>query len=139
MKSLKRGLMWALVASFVLCASSAAAPPGYWLNLRGQWNPWVEASQDKEQIKLGETVHVEYQCFNATACRRDVTHWARFIGKSDGVVMPLQGSYDVTPDKVGEFTTTITAYKRFFDLNHSGGADGTRRSFTKTLKINVSE
>ncbi len=130
-------LVWLGVLAFwAFCARPAHG----WPLGRGGWRPTLIASIDKTTIKPGETVTVTYQCGNgATACRANVSHWAMIVGKSDGELIPLEGKYTVTPTEVGELVTNITAYKRAFDLNRSGGPDGRRRTETLWFKITVTK
>ncbi len=108
------------------------------------WRPTLTASIDKTTCRVGETVTVTYRAGDgATACRANVSRWAMFVGRSDGILLPTEGQYTVTPTEVGEIVTNITAYKRLFDFNHSGGddphagPDGKRRTVTKFFTIMV--
>jgi len=101
------------------------------------WRPTLTASVDKSVIHLGESFTVTYSTEYATSVQRDATHWGWVVGQSDGIILPLSGSYTLTPTEVGEFTTTIRAFRRNRDLNFDERADGGRRSATKRLAVQV--
>ncbi len=117
--------------TFLLPAIAPAGP------LR-PWRPTLKMSIDKPTLRLGETATVTYSAGGgATACRANVTHWAMFVGKSDGILLPTAGQYTITPEVEGEYVTNLTAYLRILDLNRSGGPDGRRRTVTLWIKIEV--
>jgi len=102
------------------------------------WRPSLSATIDKTQLHLGESATVTYSTENATSVQCHITHLARFFGESDGTVIPLSGTYTVTPTEVGTWVEHLRAFRRARDINGDGRADGSRRSVGVTFEIEVS-
>lgn len=101
------------------------------------WRPTLTATISATSIKLGETVGVTYTTEHATSCMRDWTQLRPFIGRSDGIVIPTQGSYTHYPSQVGTFATRIMATNRAANLNHNGKQEGWRRAVILEFEVEV--
>lgn len=101
------------------------------------WRPTLTATISSTSIRLGESVTVVYSTVNATGCLRDWMQLRPFIGRSDGIVIPVNGSYSHTPREVGTFTTRIMATRRLGNLNHNGKQEGLRRGVILEFEVEV--
>jgi hypothetical protein len=101
------------------------------------WRPALTATISSTSIWLGESIHVAYSTKNATGCLRDWTQLRPFIGRSDGIVIPTQGSYTHTPREVGTFTTRMMATRRLGNLNGNGREEGWRRAVILEFEVEV--
>jgi len=101
------------------------------------WRPTLHADLSASSIRVGESVTVTYSSEHATGAMRDWTQLRPFIGRSDGIVIPTQGSYSHTPTEVGTFTTRLTATRRAVNLNHNGKQEGWRRAVIIEFTVEV--
>lgn len=101
------------------------------------WKPTLTATISATSIRLGESVTVVYSTVNATGVMRDITQFRPFIGRCDGTLIPLQGSYTHTPAEVGTFHTNILAARRLLQLNGNGLPDGYRRAVILEFEVEV--
>ena len=104
---------------------------------RAPWRPTLTATISATSIRLGESITVTYSTEHATGCMRDWTQLRPFIGRSDGVVIPVQGSYTHYPSQVGTFTTRIMATNRAANLNRNGKQEGWRRAVILEFEVEV--
>jgi len=129
-----------VVLALLVAASSAVFGEPLTKQVRSPLRPWrptLTATISATSIKLGESVTVEYTTNHATSCMRDWTQLRPFIGRSDGIVIPTQGSYTHYPSQVGTFATRIMATNRAANLNHNGKQEGWRRAVILEFEVEV--
>jgi hypothetical protein len=101
------------------------------------WRPTLDASISAESITLGDSIEVVYSTKDATGAMRDWTQLRPFIGRSDGIVIPLNGRYSHTPTVPGVFETRLMATNRAANLNHNGKQEGWRRAVIFEFTVEV--
>lgn len=101
------------------------------------WKPVLNATISATSITLGDSIEVVYSTQGATGAMRDWTQLRPFIGRSDGIVIPLNGSYRHTPTEPGIFVTRLMATNRAVNLNHNGKQEGWRRAVIIEFTVEV--
>lgn len=103
----------------------------------GGLRPTITGTIDTSTVTPGTTIKITYSSPDATSCQFSIHQWGQWIGWSDGIPIPTSGVLQVTPAVPGEFTITIVAAKRRFDLNMDGKFDGRRRTSSISFPIVV--